>query len=117
MGVDASVLMGGVEGEEAEDPWNVTVFMASFNLAEVTARYVDRLSREMDGAGRAVFGCLTGADEVTATKKLAVCRDDFEAARRALLQVNIVDLSCFHRFQAVDYVCMAGASTGYWLTS
>eukprot|EP01042_Synura_sphagnicola_P000548 gene548-590_t len=86
VGVDASVLMGGVEGEEAEDPWNVTVFMASFNLAEVTARYVDRLSREMDGAGRAVFGCLTGADEVTATKKLAVCRDDFEAARRALLQ-------------------------------
>lgn len=47
---------GPDEGDDADDPWGIARYMEVFNLVERCTRYTERLGRDINTAGEAVFG-------------------------------------------------------------
>lgn len=103
------------EGEEDEDdPWGTSQALQAFDIADKCARYTERLGRDISGAGESVFGKSIAADVRAAggsasapsseVEKMKVCREDFDAAKLAFLQVSIIP--CL--LNKVNSVCIRG---------
>lgn len=103
--------LNNIDSVNNDDPWRVNAYADVLNLMERCIRYTDRLNRDISQAAESVFGKSSESEQDESTTqhlpkkltgnfpsstvstlsgemdKIKLCREDFEAAKRAFDQV------------------------------